>query len=298
MDQRVAPTHSQRRPAMEFQQQPTLFSEGQRKKHGLQHRRNHPHRSQLHYKLPHRFELPPPQNPFAKKFFHVDPRKPYRHKLTHSPIKSPKYPQYPRPHKFPVKNNTVVSNNTSGAVTQAPSVNPTFALAHNATTTPARGNDVPTGSSVPPLKTTAAPPAPSPAPSETPAAPPSSSPDPPETTAAPPSSSPDPPETTAAPPSSSPDPLETTAAPPSSSPDPPETTAAPPSSSPDALETTAAPITTPDSSPTTLAPETTDTPTTQAANPQQETSSSEEEISQLFLRLKDLLNLIFYYIVR
>ncbi|KAF0885805.1 MUC7 protein, partial [Crocuta crocuta] len=153
--------------------------------------------------------------------------------------------------KCPVKTNTVVNSNTAGATTQIPSLSPTF-TSNKITESPGVTSfvqnpititeDINTGSS---SATTS--PQPSTAPPDTTAAP--SSPAPPDTTAAP--SSPAPPDTTAAPPTSS---LTTLAPEPSSTP----------------LETTAPPNTTPNPSPTSLSPETSETTaalTTQTTTP-------------------------------
>ncbi|XP_014639861.1 PREDICTED: mucin-7 [Ceratotherium simum simum] len=286
------------------------LSEGQKQQRKIYHKKN----SVRQYILDHRSPFHPQFRPdrkllIQKHFLFNQPRKP-----SNSIRKYYTLPEYLRPPKYPIKNNTVVNNNTSEATTQIPSVSPTstssknvlspgvIPFVQNATTTSARENNVTTGSSA-----------------ATPA--PQSSPAPPETTAAPTTSSP----ATTAPqtPSVS---VETTDTPatvppatpaPQSSPALSETPAAPttsssatpaPQPSPASLETTAAPNTTLNPSPTTLAPETSQTtaaPTTQTPTPattqttavEQPTSSSPQNtLPQFWLAISKLWELFLHII--
>nr|XP_025742765.1 mucin-7 [Callorhinus ursinus] len=274
------------------------LSEGRKRPWKTQHRKNYVLQHILDRRLPLYQKFQPNWNMLIQKHLIFGP---YKYPRPSYPIKRKPRPKHRQPSRCPVKNNTVVNNNTSGATTQIPSLSPT-STSNKITESPGVTSLIQTTTTIFVKENNTGSPAVTPTPQPSPALP--------DTTAAPLTSSPPLPEPTAAPSTSSlttqapqPSPAlpDTTAAPLTSPPPLPELTAAPstsslttpaPQPSPALPDTTAAPNTTPNPSPTTPAPETSQTttaPTPQTTTPattqttvEQTTSPSSQNANSQF----------------
>nr|XP_012420035.1 PREDICTED: mucin-7 [Odobenus rosmarus divergens] len=224
------------------------LSEGRKRPWKTQHRKNYVLQHILDRRLPLYQKFQPNWNMLIQKHLIFGP---YKYPRPSYPIKRKPRPKHRQPSRCPVKNNTVVNNNTSGATTQTPSLSPT-STSNKITESPGVTSLIQTTTTIFVKENNTGSPAVTPSPQPSPALP--------DTTTAPPTSS-----LTTPAPQPSPALPDTTAAP-KTTPNPSPTTPAPETS-----QTTSAPTT-----------QTTTPATTQNTTVEQTTSPSSQNANSQF----------------